>query len=123
MSQHLNAVKSVQSSLTPTQMDAAVKQNGVKYSELLRLPYFNIITQHVIDAMHNKYLGTAKHIIGDFEFELIQSKIDCMIVPFGIGRIPYKFFSKCSEPTADQWRNWTNVYSLFALHGLLPDIH
>ena len=84
--------------------------------------------------MHNKYLGTAKHmvsiwkdfgILGNSEFELIQSKIDCMIVPFGhgIGRIPYNFFSKCSELTADQWRNWTNVYSLFALHGLLPDIH
>ena len=86
----------------------------------------------MIDAMHNKYLGTAKHmvsiwkdfgILGNFEFELIQSKIDGMIVPFGIGRIPCKIFSKCSELTADQWRNWTNVYSLFALHGLLPCRH
>lgn len=59
-------------------------------------------------------------VLGNFDFKLIQSKIDCMIVPFGIGRIPYKVFSKFSELTADQWRNWTNVFSLF---GLLPDMH
>ena len=36
---------------------------GVKYSELLRIPYFNIVHLHVIDPMHNIFLGLAKHTI------------------------------------------------------------
>lgn len=33
---------------------------GVRYSELLRLHYFDIVCCHVIDPMHNLYLGSAK---------------------------------------------------------------
>ena len=111
-------------------LEQITKATGVRYSELLRLPYFNIIRQHVIDAMHNMYLGTSKHvamvwkelgILGSSEFEVIQTKIDSMLVPMGIGRIPYKISSKFSELTADQWRNWTNIYSLYALKGIVPE--
>ena len=60
-------------------------------------------------------------ILGSSEFEIIQTKIDNMLVPMGIGRIPYKISSKFSELTADQWRNWTNIYSLYALKGIVPE--
>lgn len=82
--------------------------------------------------MHNLYLGTAKHmisiwkeigIIGTAELAVIQSRVDEMVVPHNIGRIPNKISSKFSSLTADQWRNWTNVYSLHALRGILPEEH
>ena len=80
MEQHLQAIKEVESASTPTQVEQITKKNGVRYSELVRLPYFDIIRQHVIDAMHNMYLGTAKHVVsiwkdmgllGNSEFDII----------------------------------------------------
>ena len=35
---------------------------GVRYSELIRLPYLNVVRCHVVDPMHNLFLGTAKNI-------------------------------------------------------------
>ena len=41
------------------------KQSGIRWSELLRLPYFDIIQCVVVDAMHNLFLGLIKeHFIG-----------------------------------------------------------
>ena len=40
-----------------------IREIGVRYSELLRLHYFDIVRCHVIDSMHNLYLGTAKNVI------------------------------------------------------------
>ena len=46
-----------------------------------------------------------------------------MNVPIDVGRIPYKIESAMSGLTADQWKNWTCVYSLFVLHDLLLKEH
>ena len=46
-----------------------------------------------------------------------------MTVPQDIGRIPGKISSSFTGFTADQWKNWTLVYSLFALKGILPEEH
>ena len=105
---------------------------GVCYSEIVRLPYFNIIEQHVIEPIHHMGLGTEKHIVGIWkdigllgpaEFEIIQERVDSMLVPYGVGRIPLKICSRFSGLTADQWKNWTNIYSLYALRGVIPDEH
>ena len=40
-----------------------------------------------------------------------------------MGRIPHKIASSFSSFTADQWKTWTNVFSLFALHGIIRDNH
>ena len=40
-----------------------VKKNGVRWSELLRLPYFDPIRFVVIDPMHCLFLGIAKWIV------------------------------------------------------------
>ena len=37
------------------------KKFGVRYLDLLRLPYFNIVKYHIVDSMHNLLLGTAKY--------------------------------------------------------------
>ena len=96
---------------------------------LQELEYFDCIRYFVVDPMHNLYLGTAKHMmknvwlkernefISDEDFERIQELVDSMTVPQDIGRIPGKISCSFSGFTADQWKNWTTVYSLFALKG------
>ena len=37
------------------------RKHGVKYSILLDLTYFDIVRYHVIDPMHNIFLGLPKH--------------------------------------------------------------
>ena len=84
--------------------------------------------------MHNLYLDTAKHMVNIWKdnglikqdnLGLIQAKIDDFSFPFGVGRIPYKVGSHFAGMTADQWMNWTNVCSLYALNDVLPtqDLH
>lgn len=80
--------------------------------------------------MHYLVLGTEKRIVGIWkdigvlapaEFEIIQERVDSMVVPYGVGRIPLKICSRFSGLTADHWINWTNIYSLSALRGVIPD--
>ena len=85
-----------------------------------------------IDSMHNVFLGTAKHvmvlwkdknILTKEHFLTIQERIENISVPMDIGRIPYKIESAMAGLTADQWKNWTCIYSLYVLHDILPDEH
>jgi len=82
--------------------------------------------------MHDLLLGTSKHmmkmwkkqgILTEQDFESLQEKVNRMEVPVSIGRIPLKIESQFSSFTADQWRNWTCVYSLYCLHNVLPTDH
>ena len=80
--------------------------------------------------MHNLYLGSAKHILKDIWIEqglistksmsLIQSRINSICTPHYIGRIPHKVTSSFSGFTADQFKNWTNFFSVMVLHDILP---
>lgn len=38
------------------------REIDVHYSELLRLPYLDIVRWHLVDPVHNHCLGTAKHV-------------------------------------------------------------
>ena len=76
--------------------------------------------------MHNLYLGTTKRFINEWvekgliirnDMISIQNIIDSMQVTHYIGRIPHKIASSFSGFTADQFKNWANIYSLLALHG------
>jgi hypothetical protein len=106
---------------------------GVKYSVLLELPYFNPIRFTVVDPMHNLFLGTAKHmmkkiwlqreIISNSQLAIIQARVDGMHVPSDIGRLPKKIATSFGGFTADQWKNWTIIYSLYALRDILPEEH
>ena len=94
-----SALQKIQRSNILTERKQVQKVYGVHYSELNRLPYFNITRSHVIDPMHNMYLGTAKHvmktwresnIIREDKLSVIQERVDEFNVPYNIGRIPYK---------------------------------
>ena len=108
------------------------RQYGCRYSVLLELPYYDIVRFCVIDPMHNILLGTAKHMLSlwkscdfitDFQLQNIQEKVDSFITPSDIGRIPGKIASNYSGFTAEQWRNWTLIYSLPSLKDILPHRH
>ena len=108
------------------------QEYGARYSVLFELPYYDAIRFAVIDPMHNLFLGTSKHlmtiwkdseILTKTDFQAIQQKIEKINVPLDIGRIPYKIESGMSSLTADQWKTWTCLYSLYVLQGVLPEEH
>ena len=130
--QHEKSLTEIAKAKSPSQQLELESMYGVRFSELTRLPYLNIIRHHVVDPMHNLYLGTSKNMIKLWKklgilklehFDLIQSRLDDMNIPQGIGRVPHKIHSKFSGLTADQWCNWTNLYSLYALRDILPPEH
>ena len=79
----------------------------------------------VVDPMHNLLLGTAKHnyggivetlgILSSKQHDEIQDRIDSYVWLTDIGCVPSKITSLLSGFTAEQWKNWTMFFSLFAL--------
>ena len=107
------------------------REYGVRFSELIRLPYFDSIRFSVVDPMHNVLLGTvklmmtvwkAKGLISSPQYEEIQKIVDVFITPAYIGRIPHKIGSGFSSFTADQWKNWYLIYSQVTLKHILPRV-
>ena len=114
---------------TKAEQKAIEREYGCRYSVLLVLPYFDVIKYTVVDPMHNLLLGTAKHmlnvwvskeLVSKAHFLIIQQTVDSFTAPSDVGRIPSKIASGFSGFTAEQWRNWTLIYSLCSLKGILP---
>lgn len=130
---HRQQAQQIRQASSNSQKKSLETATGVKYSVLLELDYFNPIRFNIIDPMHNLFLGTAKTILRDVwlsrgiishkQLDSIQTRVNCVVVPPNIGRIPRKIASSFAEFTAEQWKNWTNIYSLFALRDLLPTAH
>ena len=108
------------------------RNEGCRFSVLLQLPYFDPIRMCIIDPMHNLLLGTSKRMMEVWSsMKLIESKqlldiqciVDSFVTPSDVGRIPSKIASGFSGFTVEQWRNWTILYSLPALKGILPRDH
>ena len=108
-------------------------QTGIRYSVLIELPYFDPIWFTIIDPTHNLFLGTAKRVMKKIwiengiltrdDMKAIQARVDSIRAPSGIGRIPRKVSSSFGGFTAEQWKNWVIVYSMFALRCVLPQEH
>lgn len=82
--------------------------------------------------MHNLLLGSAKHvlktwiemgILNESDLERVQKRVNLVKPPSEIGRIPSKISEGFKGFTADQWKNWVCIYSLFALKGVIPSGH
>ena len=105
---------------------------GTRYSELMQLPYFDCVRFHIIDPMHNLFTGTAKHVMRniwlDSEKPLlekkdllqVQEKLDKVKVPATVGRMPKKIRNSYGGFTADQWKSFTVIFSIYALWNILP---
>ena len=57
---HLEQISEFQEACTASQHQKLEQKNGIRYSELLRLPYFEY---HVVDPMHNLLLGAGKYVM------------------------------------------------------------
>ena len=99
-------------------------QYGTRYTVLSLLPYYDCITMVTIDEMHNFFLGTSKmssklwgapRYLNKEKLALIQSGVDSAQCNSGVGKKPSKKF------TADEFKNWSILFSIYALHDILPD--
>lgn len=59
--EHYQHAKEWKDAQTVKDREAILKKYGVRWSELLRLPYWDVTRFSVVDAMHNLYLGELKH--------------------------------------------------------------
>ena len=78
-----------------------------------------------MDPIHKHTINTWKKlgILKDGDFYVIQERVDSLIPPAGIGSIPRKIGSVFSSFTADEWKHWTLLYSVYALYQIIPDEH
>ena len=126
--EHRENVRTIQKCTSKTVRNNTESSLGCRYSVLLDLPYFDAPRHHIIDPMHNLFLGTGKQMIkiwitdnylSKTNFEGIQMFVDQMVLPSDVGRIPYKIQSGFSGFKADQFKLWITVYSIPALFNIL----
>ena len=123
--------KEYQSALSKAEAQAIQKKNGVRYTELLCLEYFDIIKRMITDPMHTFLLGmvhnevklclssTAANNATEFE-----SRIKRIRIPYDLGRLPTNIFNKSgglTELTAQQWKNFACIYARPCFIGLISD--
>ena len=129
---HRAAAEKVRQAKTPSDAQKFASSSGARYSVLFQLPYYDAIRFALIDPMHNLLLGSAKHvlktwiemgILNESDLERVQKRVNLVKPPSEIGRIPSKISEGFKGFTADQWKNWVCIYSLFALKGIIPSGH
>lgn len=108
-----------------------VKKSHVRWSEMLRLPYFNPIRFLPVDPMHNLFIGVASWIVkrlwlGHGKITLvdltkIQKHMNNIHPPSEIGRIPHKIDigEGFSNLTANEWKNFFLIYARVVLWDFL----
>lgn len=130
--EHTEHARKYLNAQTASHQNEYLSENGVRYSVLLELPYLDLVRNHIIDPMHNLLLGTAKHvmktwmvkgIVASKDLQLLEERVSKLQCPYDVGRIPLKISSGFYNFTADQWLNWTVVYSAVALKGIIPQNH
>lgn len=132
--EHRHIASEILSCTTKSAITTIESESGYRYTELLRLPYFDPSRMLAIDPMHNLFLGTGKHtlkniwmktgLITESNFDVIQARIDKTICHPDIGQIPNKVHSGFASFTADQYKNWIIHFSLLSLRDILsgPDL-
>ena len=129
---HKKQAVSTLSAKTPTERKRQELKHGSRFTEFFHLPYYNCIKYAIIDPLHNLFLGTAKRLqhhwieiglLDNKDLGIIQQRVDNFRVPNHVGRLPRKISSGFSNMTADEWKNWTILYSLIALHDIIPPDH
>lgn len=106
--------------------------SGYKETVLLQLPYFDTIRMHVIDPLHNLFLGTAKHvfrmwvdrnILINASLKLTDERARSVNIASDSGRLPHGFASNWTSFTGHEWKLWTVVCLMSVLEGVLPEPH
>ena len=115
---------------TKTAALAIAKKNGVRYSELMRLPYIDIVRMSTTDPMHTFLLGMVRR---ETELNLRQlnpaqkeefiRRVKSIRIPYDVGRLPTNIFDDEDQPhgiTAAQWKLYIITYARPCLYKLLP---
>ncbi|KAG2191745.1 hypothetical protein INT47_003105 [Mucor saturninus] len=114
---------------TKTERHRLEVENGVRWSELHRLEYFDAVRCTIIDPMHNLFLGTAKRmmekwvadgIIDSKKLVSMQNMVKNMVLPPDYTPLKTKIAKGFPFMKADEWKSWCLVYSPVVLKDLLP---
>ncbi|KAI9003532.1 hypothetical protein CLU79DRAFT_714317, partial [Phycomyces nitens] len=80
------------SASTPSERHQLEVENGVRWSQLHRLGYFDLVRGTIINPMHNLFLGTAKRmlekwtasgLLTDRDLREMQKMAETMVLPVG----------------------------------------
>ena len=107
------------------------QKNGVRYSELMRLEYFDIVRMSATDPMHTFLLGLVKRetelnlrLLSDSGREEFIRRVKSIRVPYDAGRLPTNVFDSgetvSSGITAAQWKIFIVTYARSCFYNLLP---
>jgi len=97
------------------------------FCAFLELEYFDTITHHVHDPMHQLFLGlfkdffmtlTDEKLIDEADFHKMQETADRLQCPREVGRLPYRIYSQMKHLKADQWKILVLVYLPFLFNGI-----
>jgi hypothetical protein len=107
------------------------RKTHVRWSEMLRLPYFDPIRFLPVDPMHNLFIGIASLIVKRLwighgkltseDLTEIQKHMNKIHPPSEIGRIPHKIDigEGFSNLTANEWKNFFLIYARVVLWNFL----
>ena len=133
LEEHTKNIHEIRQCKTKTARNTLESKYGCRYSKFLDLCYFDPIRMTIIDPMHNLYLGSAKLVLkriwieqgllSSKSLDVVQDRIDSILSPPYLGKIPHKIASSCSGFTADQFKNWTNIFSMMVVRDILPAEH
>ena len=128
-SEVLSQAREYQQALTKGEAKRIAQRNGVRYSQLLRLPYFDIVRMTTVDPMHTFLLGMVKRET-ELNLSLMSSDNNCELIrrlksiklPYDIGRLPSNMFDNNSldGATADQWKTYITVCARPCMRNLIP---
>ena len=96
---------------------------GVRYSYL---PYLDIVRCHLVDPMLLRtskrmlFLWKDRGFLNNSTLDKIQEQIDSISPPSNIGHIPSKTSAGFAGFTAEQWMQWTTLFSPIVLRDHLP---
>jgi hypothetical protein len=117
--EHRKAAQEWREARSPAAQKAVATRTGSKYSELLRLPYFNAPAMTVVDVMHAVYLGCVKHLLDLWKetgvlssqvLEKMQRQMDNIHPPSDTGRVWRKLRANLSNLTAAELKNLITVF-------------
>ena len=128
--QVVEQAKEYQHATSKTAAAAVAQKNGVRFSELITLPYFDIVRMTTTDPMHTFLLGLVKketelnlHILGYSKLQELNRRMKSVRMPYDIGRLPSNIFDNegISGITADQWKTYITGYARPCMYKLLPE--
>lgn len=127
---YMSSVKKLKTAKTQSEKEKLESCLGVKFSKLSEIEYFDPVRMSIVDPMHNLFQGTAKKmmklwldlkVLHPDQLIKIQERVDSVNAASNIGAIPRKIASSFGGFTAEQWKNWTIFFSIFALVDILPN--